>query len=145
MSGDALPAAPPMKPQELDQALALDAPSRAEWMLEQLARYEQAWGLVNAEGWVVFELAQAPPGLKPWALPLWPRQELAALASRGEGEAPQAVPLDELLGGLLPLVAERGWQLLACPAPDGQGLVREPLAWAAQVQEGWDEYQDDEA
>jgi hypothetical protein len=136
---------PPLKPQELDQALALDAPSRAEWMLEQLARFEQAWGLVNAEGWVVFQLADAPAGLNPWALPLWPRQELAALASRGEGEQPQAIALAELLEDLLPLVAERGWQVLACPLADGQGLVEAPLALRQKAQDCWDEFQDDEA
>jgi len=142
---DDLADAPPLKPQELDQALALDAASRAEWMLEELARWEQAWGLANADGWVVFQLADAPAGLKPWALPLWPRQELAALASRGQAEQPQAVSLSELLHELLPLVAERGWQLLACPLADGQGLVEDPRVFRQKAQDCWDEFQDDEA
>ncbi|HXC63248.1 MAG TPA: DUF2750 domain-containing protein [bacterium] len=140
---DALAAAPPLKPQELDQALALDPAARAEWMLEELARWEQAWGLANADGWVVFELAQAPAGKKPWALPLWPRQELAALASRGEGDTPQAVPLEELLETLLPQIAERGWLLCSSPTADGQGLLQDPLSFGAILQEAWDEYNDE--
>jgi len=145
MNDEAPLLAPPLKPQELDQALGLDAASRAEWMLEELARWEQAWGLVNADGWVVFQLADAPEGLKPWALPLWPRQELAALASRGEGEQPQAVPLGELLDELLPLVAKRGWQVCSCPLADGHGFIEAPGALRQKVQDCWDEYQDDEA
>jgi len=140
-----IPQAPPMKPQELDRTLGLDAISRAEWMLEDVARYEQVWGLANADGWVIFELAEAPEGLKPWALPLWPRQELAALASRGEGEQPQSVSLAELLEDLLPLVAERGWQVLACPGADGSGLVEDPRRFGAKAQDCWEEFQDDEA
>ncbi|HXB96983.1 MAG TPA: DUF2750 domain-containing protein [bacterium] len=143
MNDDFLAAAPPLKPQELDQALALDEAARAEWMLEELARWEQAWGLSNADGWVVFELAEAPAGKKPWALPLWPRQELAALASRGEGETPLALPLEELLESLLPQIAERGWLLCSSPTADGRGLLQDPLAFGAILQEAWDEYNDE--
>lgn len=139
------PGPPPLKPETLDRALGLDPASRADWMLEELARWEEAWGLVNAEGWVVFQWANPPAGMKPWALPLWPRQELAALASRGDGESPQSLPLAVLLDDLVPLLVQRGWQLMACPDPQGQGLVEEPLRWQKKMRDCWDEFQDDEA
>ena len=136
MSGDDAVPTPPLRPEELDRLQAQDPGARAEWALADIARWEEAWLLENADGWVLFKLANAPEGRSPWALPLWPRQELAALAARDAGEQPRRLDIEALLDDLLPLVAERGWQVMACPAKDN-GSVEDARAFAARLQDVW--------
>jgi hypothetical protein len=126
----------PLRPEELDRLQALDARARAAWMLEDVARHEEAWALENSQGWVIFEVANAPAGSKPWALPLWPRQELAALAARDASEQPRRLTLDTLLEDLLPDVMDRGWNVLACPNKDG-GAVEPADAFADSLADAW--------
>ncbi|HTB22914.1 MAG TPA: DUF2750 domain-containing protein [bacterium] len=134
----------PLAPQEIDRLMALDAQTRAEWTLEDCARYEQAWGLADAKGWVVFKLDGAPEGRSPWALPLWPRQELAALASRSADEVPRRLDLEALLEALLPEVGERGWQVLVCPVQD-QGFSEGAPEFRARLAEAWSELNEEES
>jgi hypothetical protein len=136
-------AAPPLGPQELDRLLALDPQTRCEWMLEDCARYEQAWGLVDAQGWVVFKVAEAPEGRSPWALPLWPRQELAALASRSTDEQPRRLDLEAVLEELLPEVGQRGWQVSACP-DQGSGFIETADAFRSRLADAWNELNEEE-
>jgi len=128
----------------MDRLLAQDAQTRAEWTLEDCARHEQAWGLADAKGWVVFKLAAAPEGRSPWALPLWPRQELAALASRSAEEQPRRVDLEALLEALLPEVGERGWQVLVCPVRD-EGFSEGAPEFRARLAEAWSELNEEES
>jgi hypothetical protein len=139
MEEDQVPPVTPLAPQEIDRVLALDAQTRAEWMLEDCARHEQAWGLVDSKGWVVFRLAEAGP----WALPLWPRQELAALAARSADEQPRRVDFETLLESLLPEVDQRNWQVLACPGRDG-GLSEAASEFRVRLAQAWDELNDEE-
>jgi len=126
----------PLKPEELDRLLALDPRSRATWMLEDVARNEEAWGLENAEGWVVYKLENPPQGRSAWALPLWPRQELAALAARDASEQPRRLTLDTLLEDLMPDVTDRGWSIIACPGKAG-GAVEPADGFAEALADAW--------
>lgn len=126
----------PLRPEELDRLQALDPRARATWMLEDVARNEEAWALENTEGWVVFQVANAPQDSKPWALPLWPRQELAALAARDASEQPHRLTLDTLLEDLLPDVTDRAWNVMVCPNKDG-GLVESADGFAEALADAW--------
>jgi len=66
--------------EEARQLLALSAADRAAGFFQLVADWEEAWGLVDAQGWVV----AAATG----ALPLWPHAHLAAACARGRGAAP---------------------------------------------------------
>lgn len=126
----------PLKPEELDRLQALEPRERAAWALEELARLEEAWLLEDAEGWVLFKLDPPPAQGRPWALPLWPRQELAALGARDASEQPRSVDLETLLEELLPQVAESGWRVLACPGPQG-GALEDAERFAAALADAW--------
>lgn len=135
--------AAPLTPSESAALKAMDPLSRAEWMLEDCARHEEAWALEDADGWVVFCLAEAPEDASPWALPLWPRQELAALEAKDASEQVRRLPLAELLEGLLPELEQRGWQVLACPGGDG-GASEAAGAFSRRLSEAWDELNEEE-
>jgi len=133
-----------LAPEEIDRILALDAETRGEWMLEDCARFECAWGLVDAQGWVVYQLAESAEGRSPWALPLWPRQELAALAARSADEQPRRLGLEEVLEEFLPEVDRRGWQVLACPNLAG-GFSESALHFRVRLAEAWSELNEEES
>lgn len=135
--------APPLSPGEIDALLGQDAETRAEWMLEDCARHSQAFGLENEDGWVVFKLAQPPEGAAPWAFPLWPRRELAALAARDSSEKPIRIALEDLLGAMVPEVDQRGWQILACPHQEG-GFSLPAGEFGRRLAESWDELNEEE-
>jgi hypothetical protein len=116
--------------------------ARAAWMLDDCARQEEAWILKDAQGWVLFKVANAPATGSPYALPLWPRQELAALAARDAGDQPERVSLEDLIEELLPEVAERGWAVLACPGAEG-GAVLPPAELAERLSQAWSELDDE--
>lgn len=134
----------PLRPEELDRLAAQDAAGRAEWMLTDCARSEEAWLLRDGDGWVLQKLANAPEGRSPYALPLWPRQELAAMAARDAGDRPERVELEDLIEEILPEVAERGWACLACPDAAG-GLVLSPQALSERLSQAWTESEEDDA
>lgn len=134
--------AAPLRPEELDRLAALDPAARAAWMLDDCARGEEAWLLKDAQGWVLFRLDNAPDGRSPYALPLWPRQELAALAARDPGDTPECVGLEDLIEELLPEVAERGWTVLACPGANG-GLALAPSELAERLSMAWTDLDDE--
>lgn len=128
--------AAPLGPQELDRLEAMDPALRAAWMLDEVARHEEVWGLMDANGWVLFKLDQAPEGRSPYALPLWPRQELAAMGARDSNDQPQRVDLETLLEEVLPQVAQEGWRILPCPGANGAAVV-EVEAWSVQLSDAW--------
>lgn len=138
-----LPQAPPLRPEELDRLAGLDPAARAAWMLDDCARHGQAWLLRDDQGWVLQRLENPQPGRSPYALPLWPRQELAALAARDAGDQPEAVGLEDLIEEILPEVAGRGWPCLACPGPQG-GLVLEAADLAERLSLAWTEMDEEE-
>lgn len=126
----------PLKPEELDGLAAMDAAQRGAWMLEDCARHEEAWLLRDAQGWVLQRLSNPPEGRSPYALPLWPRQELAALAARDAGDQPERVELEDLIEELLPELSERGWSCLLCP-DRADGWVLEAPELARRLADAW--------
>ncbi|HYG65861.1 MAG TPA: DUF2750 domain-containing protein [Thermoanaerobaculia bacterium] len=107
---------------EARDALALPAQGRYTLFLQLACDWEEAWGLRNPDGWVV---ASGPEGD---SFPLWPHPHLAQACARGpwEDAAPAAIPLDELLDDLLPLLAEDHVKVAAFPTPDGESWVVAP-------------------
>jgi hypothetical protein len=105
---------------EARQLLALPAGDRAIQFFQLLADWEEGWGLLDAEGWVVASETDA--------LPLWPHATLAAACAVGpwEGALPEPVTLDEMLEDLLPLLAEDGLRVAVFPSPDDPGLLLSP-------------------
>ena len=61
-------------------------------------------------------------------LPLWPHPAFAEGCAHGswEGASPAAVPLDELLDDLLPLLEEDGIRVAVFPSPQGEGVLVDP-------------------
>jgi hypothetical protein len=105
---------------EARQLLALPAADRAIQFFQLLADWEEGWGLLDAEGWVVASETDA--------LPLWPHAALAAACAVGPwaGALPEPVPLDEMLEDLLPLLAEDGLRVAVFPSPHDPGLLLAP-------------------
>jgi hypothetical protein len=102
-------------PGEAERIAALPADDRATLTLQLIADWGEAWGLRDAEGWIV---QRRPDGD---ALPLWPHPELAAPCAQGrwEGAKPDRIELDELLEDLIPLLLEDGLRVHLCPTRQG--------------------------
>lgn len=133
---------PALRPEELQALLKQSPEQRAQWMLNDVAAREEAWALEDANGWVVAKLADPLPGGPAYALPLWPRQELAALEANDASEQPRPIDLETLLEELLPDVAERGWDVLAFSVKN-EGHVFHTADFSDQLATAW-EAQDDE-
>jgi hypothetical protein len=105
---------------EARQLLALPAGDRAIQFFQLVADWEEAWGLRDADGWVV--------GRETDALPLWPHATLAEACAVGpwEGALPEPAALDDLLEDLLPLLDEDGLRVAVFPSPDDPGLLLPP-------------------
>ena len=132
----------PLRADEVAALLEQGPQQRAEWMLSDLAEHEEAWGLEDANGWVVAKLAEPIPGGPAYALPLWPRQELAALEAADASEQPRAVDLETLLEELLPEIAERNWGVLAFSVKNaGQAFRAEEFS--ARATDAWEALAED--
>lgn len=109
--------------QERRQVLAMPARERYGLFLQITVDWEEAWGLHSPEGWV---LSSGEDGRD--VLPLWPHPGFAEACAHGswEGASPAAVPLDELLDDLLPLLEEDGIRVAVFPSPQGEGVLVDP-------------------
>jgi hypothetical protein len=126
------------------QALLRQSPAqRAQWMLNDVASHEEAWALHDANGWVVAKLSQPQPGGPLYALPLWPRQELAALEARDAGEQPRAIDLETLLEELLPDVHQRDWGVLAFTVKN-EGEIYQAVDFSDQLATAWEALAEEE-
>ena len=103
------------------ELFALPADGRAIQFFQLLADWEEAWGLKDAEGWVVDKESDA--------LPLWPHSALAeaCAAKRWPDATPEAIPLDDLLIDLLPLLAADNLRVAVFPSPGDPGLLLSPV------------------
>lgn len=103
--------------EEARQLLELPAGDRAIQFFQLIADWEEAWGLRDADGWVV--------GRETDALPLWPHVTLAEACAVGpwEGALPEPVALDDLLEDLLPLLEEDSLGIAVFPSPHDPGLL----------------------
>lgn len=108
---------------ERRQVLALPARERYGLFLQITIDWEEVWGLHSPEGWV---LSSGEDGGD--VLPLWPHPAFAEACAHGswEGTTPAAVPLDEFLEDLLPLLAEDGIRVAVFPSPRGEGVLVAP-------------------
>lgn len=108
---------------ERRQVLAMPARERYGLFLQITVDWEEAWGLHSPEGWV---LSSGGDGRD--LLPLWPHPDFAEACAHGswEGTSPAAVPLDELLDDLLPLLEEDGIRVAVFPSPQGEGVLVDP-------------------
>lgn len=97
-------ARPPLSQVQIDAILRLAGPARYEHFVKQVADWEEAWGLYR-DGWA---LAGTSDGKQ--VFPLWPAREYAALCGRDEwaGYEPAAIPLADLIDGLLPSLDKDG-------------------------------------
>lgn len=102
---------------ELRALQSLPAEDRAVHLVQLTADWEEAWGLQDDQGWVVAKETDA--------LPLWPHPDLARDCARGnwEGAEPAAIPLDDVLAELLPLLEEDGLRTALFPTPDDPGVL----------------------
>jgi uncharacterized protein DUF2750 len=105
---------------EVRQTLAQPPGERAITFFQLVADWEEAWGLKDAEEWIVAR--------KNDALPLWPHSAFASACARGawEGAAPQAISIGELLDDLIPLLEEDGLGVAVFPSPEDSGVVMRP-------------------
>ena len=131
-----------LTPEELSALLAQSDEQRAAWMIEDVAAHEEVWGLEDANGWVVAKLASPLQDGPAYALPLWPRQELAALEAAGPNEQPRAVDMETLLEELLPEVAERNWAVLAFSVKNA-GRAYRTEEFSAALAEAWEALAED--
>jgi hypothetical protein len=118
----------PLEEGEAAELFALPAADRAIQFFQLLADWEEAWGLKDAQGWVVVKETDA--------LPLWPHSALAEACAtqRWPDATPEAVPLDDLLIDLLPLLAADGLQVAVFPSPDDPGLLLSPVETADRLE-----------
>ena len=102
---------------ELRVLQSLPAADRAVHLVQLVADWEEAWGLMDDQGWVVAKETDA--------FPLWPHPDLARDCARNnwEGAEPAAIPLDDLLEELLPLLEEDGLRTVLFPTPGDPGVL----------------------
>ena len=132
----------PLTPEALAALLKQSDEQRALWMIEDVAAQEEAWGLEDANGWVVAKLAAPLEDGPAYALPLWPRQELAALEAAGPAEQPRVVDMETLLEELLPEIAERHWGVLAFSVKNA-GRAYRTEEFSAALAESWEAVAED--
>ena len=113
---------------EARRLLGLPAGDRAVTFFQLVADWEEAWGLQDADGWVVGKATDA--------LPLWPHSDLAKACARGpwEGAAPVLISLDELVDDLLPVLEEDGLRVAVFPAPDDTGTFMTPADFRERLE-----------
>lgn len=114
--------------EEVRRLLALPAADRTVNFFQIVADWEEAWGLQDADGWVV--------GKDTDALPLWPHSDFAEACAQGpwEGAAPAVVSLDDLLDDLLPLLEEEGLRVSVFPSPDRAGTLLPPADFRQRLE-----------
>jgi hypothetical protein len=118
-----------MGPDEVQELLALSPRERAASFFQLVADWEGAWGLKDAQGWVVSRETDG--------LPLWPHPALAEACAIGPwtGSLPKAVAVDELLADLLPLLAEDGLRIAVFPSPGDPGVLLTPAELAERLEQ----------
>lgn len=112
--------------------LALPPQERYSYLVQLLVDTEEAWGLRDAEGWVV--------GTDPERgdiFPLWPHSTFAEACARGAwaGASPAGISFDDM-EELLPLLEEDQITVAAFPTPAGDShlIAPEELARALHAE-----------
>jgi hypothetical protein len=103
--------------ERMQAVLRLPAERRYTYFLQRAVESGEVWGL-DAEGWA---LAFDEAGRD--VLPLWPSPEFAAICANRlwAGFQPRSIKLEELLGHVLPQLAQEGMPVGVFFTPAGQG------------------------
>jgi len=119
----------PEAPPDLDAVLALPGLERYAYFVAQVARREEAWGLVAA-GWAV-----QSDGHGTSAIGLWPAPEYARLCATDAWRdyVASAIPLRALLHQLLPALEDEGLWVLVFPTPTARGVLVNPASLADEL------------
>lgn len=107
-----------MKEERFKGIISLDGPKRYDHFVKSVVDREEAWGLY-ADGWALSGLDDGTE-----AFCLWPEKEFAAACADREWKEyePQAIPLEEFIGGLIPKLVEDGVALAVFPTPEDKGV-----------------------
>ena len=89
---------------QIEAVISLPGHQRYEYFIKTVVDWESVWGLYQ-DGWA---LASTNDGEQ--VFPLWPTGEYAALCENEvwSGYAPVSIPLDEMMGELLPSLKSNG-------------------------------------
>lgn len=84
--------------------MQLDAPKRYSYFIKTVADWECVWGLYQ-NGWA---LTESPDGKT--VFPFWPAEAYAQACAKDEWKqyVPEAIPLTEFMGELLPRLKDEG-------------------------------------
>jgi hypothetical protein len=109
----------PKSEKEIEAVLRLDGPARFSHFVKQVVDFEEAWGLWK-DGWALMTNNDGTS-----VFPLWPAREYAQLNCTGDWSEyePRAIPLVELLDGLLPDLVTQGILPGVFPTPTGKGVT----------------------
>jgi hypothetical protein len=104
---------------EAGAVLRLDGPARYEHFVKTVVDWEAAWGLWG-DGW-----ATATDDEGAVFFPLWPARRYAEMCATQDwaGCEARAIPLDDLLEHILPLLRGQGARPAVFPTPQVKGVV----------------------
>jgi hypothetical protein len=107
---------------EKEMVLALSARERYGYFVQLAVDGEEAWGLKNADGWVLAGDEERD------AFPIWPHKDFAAACALEdwEGAVPEPIALEELVQDLIPILEEDGIAVAVFPGLDGESAIVTP-------------------
>jgi hypothetical protein len=110
-----------LSPKQIRSVLCLDGDQRYNHFIKVICDEGFAWGLWN-DGWA---LSGTNDGEQ--FFPLWPASHYSDLCISGEwiGCRSQRIPVEELVGGLVPYLLGVGKKLTIFPTPNSGGVVPE--------------------
>lgn len=116
---------------EMQAVSRLDGPARFKHFVKRVVDSQAAWGLWH-EGWAMMVDDHGARGF-----PLWPAKEYAELHREDDWAAFEAreIPLEDILGALLPKLAEQGVRAAVFPVPSGKSVFTTSAELEAAVRE----------
>jgi hypothetical protein len=105
---------------EFEAVLKLDAPKRLQHFIKRVADEGVAWALWN-DGWALMTTDDNEHSV----FPLWPAREYAEACAVGDWAeySAEEIPVNDLLGELLPKLAQRHVLPGIFPTPQGRGVT----------------------
>lgn len=124
--------------EEIDHLVAADGPTRYSYFVEQVADWEQVWGLRAPDGWVSVSDESGVP-----TFPVWPHSEYARLLANDSWSdaVPTSIELHEWIEEWLTGLSENGSKIAVFLTPHGQGVVVDPPRLRADLGDALAEYE----
>lgn len=99
--------------------LNLEGPDRYLHFVKSVVDRDEAWGL-HEDGWALSALDDGTQ-----AFPLWPEREFAESCAGEEwaGYTPEAIPLSDLIGELVPKLLRDDICIAVFPTPGDKGVI----------------------